>query len=165
MTESLREQLIKAGLAKPHADLPSTEARRRGRPQQKQHKARPAAPLASISSSATEPVSPPVLVRADKAQLREFIAKHRCNDPNAEIAFYFQQGDKIKHLYVTAEQQQALAHGELAIALLDGRRNLLPREQAKQFLAMDPARIVIFIEPAADEMSNLQEPSPSPPVD
>lgn len=161
MTESLREQLIKAGLAKPHADTPSTQVKRRSRPQQKPHKA----PPACASAPAAEPLIKPTVTRADKAQLRDFIARHRCNDASAEIAFYFQQGEKIKHLYVTAAQQQALAQGELAIALLDGRRHLLPTQQARQFLAMDPTRIVIFIEPTADDLLMLQEPSPPPPVD
>ncbi|EHQ52267.1 hypothetical protein ECTPHS_06222 [Ectothiorhodospira sp. PHS-1] len=178
MTQSLREQLLQAGLvteeqvkqveqakapkprqgerggprngkpgkggghgAEPGRRDPRTRNRRPGKPQEQTPRGTPrrqqaaaAAPRAAAAPDA----------RALKQQLRALVAAHRVNKEDADVAYHFQVGTTIKHLYVTAEQQAALAEGRLCIAFLDGRRNLLPVEQGREILRIDPSRTVIF---------------------
>lgn len=81
--------------------------------------------------------------KAMKSKLQALIRDNLLNDPNAEIAYNFTVGDKVKRIYVTAEQQRKLVAGELAIAFLDGKRNLVPAQIGDEILKLDPERTVV----------------------
>ena len=70
------------------------------------------------------------------------------NDESADIPYRFVVAGKVKQVYVTAEQQGRLATGELAIVLLDGKRNLVPSEIGDQVIALDPERVVVRHDPS-----------------
>ncbi|MCG5500762.1 DUF2058 family protein [Ectothiorhodospira lacustris] len=178
MTQSLREQLLQAGLvteeqvkqveqaktpvarqgerrgarnaapgkgghgAGPKRQGPRSPGRRTGKPQGQTPRGKPQGQQAS-ETPAPQAVPRPD-ARALKHQLRQLVAAHRMNKEEADVAYHFQVGSTIKHLYVTAEQQAALAEGRLCIAFLDGRRNLLPVAQGREILRIDPSRTVIF---------------------
>ena len=63
--------------------------------------------------------------REAKAQLAELLKDKALNDPAAEIARHFDYGNKIKRVYVNAEQLKALNAGELGVVQLDGRYLLI----------------------------------------
>ncbi|MBK1672797.1 hypothetical protein CKO35_05675 [Ectothiorhodospira shaposhnikovii] len=172
MTQSLREQLLQAGLVTEEqvrkveqARAPEARQGKRSGPQNgkpakagEKVKARPrrkarknpergsARSHNQLPSSVVTkaPLSPAADARALKQQLRELVTAHRVNKEEADVPYHFQVGTTIKHLYVTSEQQEALADGRLCIAFLDGRRNLLPSEQGREILRIDPSRTVIF---------------------
>jgi len=62
---------------------------------------------------------------------------------NAEIRYNFVVGTTIKYVFVTEEQQEKLANGELAITFLKGKRCIIPAETGKQILAINPEKVVI----------------------
>ena len=60
------------------------------------------------------------------------------NDAAADIRRYFEYGERIRHLYVTQEQLDALAEGKLGIVVLRGRYLLLDAEALAEFQAVAP---------------------------
>ena len=62
---------------------------------------------------------------------------------SAEIRYNFVVGTTIKYVFVTEEQQQGLANGELAITFLKGKRCIIPAEIGKQIHAINPGKIVV----------------------
>lgn len=63
---------------------------------------------------------------------------------SAEIRYNFVVGTTIKYLFVTPEQQEQLAGGELAITFLKGKRFIIPVETARQILEIDPGKMVVM---------------------
>ena len=60
--------------------------------------------------------------------IREIVSAGRRNRDDADIARYFMYKGRIRKLYVTAEQQQALAAEELGIVYLAGSYHLVEPE-------------------------------------
>lgn len=60
--------------------------------------------------------------------IREIVTAQRQNRDDADIARYFMYKGRIRKVYVTAEQQQALAADELGIVYLAGSYHLLQPE-------------------------------------
>lgn len=78
-----------------------------------------------------------------RKQLRELIAANAQNTEDASIRFNFVVGETVKYLYVTEEQQNAIAAGELSITFMDGKRCLVTPEIGEQIRALDDSKIVI----------------------
>ncbi|SEP88371.1 hypothetical protein SAMN05421693_10924 [Ectothiorhodospira magna] len=165
MTQSLREQMLQAGLvteeqvkqveqAKTSGNRPGERrAPRKGKSGQPgksgtqdrgRRQGRRPSTASKPAPAPRPPATPSAEARALKQQLRQLVAAHRLNSETADLPYHFQVGKTIKHLYVTAQQQADLAAGRLCIAFLDGRRNLLPVEQGQAILRLDPSRTVIF---------------------
>ncbi len=88
---------------------------------------------------------------ARKKELREkvhaLLQDKLQNREDADIRYNFAVGDNIKYLYVTAEQQQQLADGALAITFLEGKRCLISADIAQQLLEIDPGKLVVINTP------------------
>lgn len=155
MTQSLREQLLQAGLVS-EEQVRQTEnpaPRKTGKGRRGKAPNRRTPPKGKPSGDGTRQNTPPrkertapggPAERALKARLRELVSAHRENSEQADRPYHFQVGKTIKHVYVTPPQQQALAEGRLCIAFLDGRRHLLPAEVGREMLRLDPKRTVLF---------------------
>ncbi|SFM24380.1 hypothetical protein SAMN05421721_10191 [Ectothiorhodospira mobilis] len=152
MTQSLREQLLQAGLVSEErvrqAEAPAPRKSGKGRrgkgPRRAPRKGQ--APGGGARTAPRQEAAPAsgTTDRALKARLRELVSAHRENSEQADRPYHFQVGKTIKHVYVTPPQQQALAEGRLCIAFLDGRRHLLPAEVGREMLRLDPKRTVLF---------------------
>ncbi|PIE00083.1 MAG: hypothetical protein CSA79_05325 [Thiothrix nivea] len=98
-----------------------------------------------------------------RKQLRKLITTHSKNVEEADIRFNFVVGETVKYLFVTEEQQQAIADGKLSITFMDGKRCLIPPEIGQQVLALDNSKIVINFkdndtqEPATDPVSTTEQ--------
>ena len=85
--------------------------------------------------------------REQIARARQLIEAHRTNDPKAEIAYNFQDGNRIRTIRVTSPQRQALAMGRLAIVRGDRREfdfALTPRDVAQKLAEFAPDRVVLL---------------------
>lgn len=71
------------------------------------------------------------------------------NDANAEIPRHFPHANKIRRIYVTAEQLPRLNGGELAVVQLAGRYLLVSRETGLAAQAIDPDALVLLCDPHA----------------
>ncbi len=89
------------------------------------------------------------LRREARAKLEEFLKGRALNDPQAEIARHFPYGGKIKRIYVNAEQLRALNAGELGVAQLNGRYQLVTVADLDEVARIFPAAVALRVDPDA----------------
>ncbi|TAL71517.1 MAG: DUF2058 family protein [Rhodanobacter sp.] len=164
MSESLRDQLLKSGLAKPATAKPCPHGRHGG--------AKPAPPLASTKPMSEMDLAKAYALRAQtearerKAAQREAeeLARLRrerkqklgtlldgkaLNRPDTELVRNFEYGGKIRRMHVDAAQLAALNAGELGIVQFAGRYLLVAREVAEQVRAIDAHQLALLVDPDA----------------
>jgi uncharacterized protein YaiL (DUF2058 family) len=163
MGNSLRDELLKAGLAsEERLENPRRPKRSKAGPGKK-HKASPAQPRGEQSVGAPRHVlrenqrrtarfvrdttlgGGSVAESAKKAlrrKIQELIEKERLNDAQADVAYHFVKGKRIKRIYVTQEQRSQLGAGAIVVAVLEGNHHLLPHSVAEQLLALAPQAVV-----------------------
>ncbi len=73
--------------------------------------------------------------RGGPEALKKLLELSRLNDPAGNIPHHFVCDGRIKTIYVTAEQRQALADGTLAIVVLD-RYHLVPLAVAQRIQSL-----------------------------
>jgi uncharacterized protein YaiL (DUF2058 family) len=174
MSESLRDQLLKSGLAK----KPKPEAKPVPKaPPPKHHR-----PHQHARAQPPRPAPPPKkddvdLARAyamraksereerERAQREaERIAREKkerktrltallngktLNHADADVARHFPHGNKIRRIYCTKEQLEKLNKGELAIVQLAGRYLLVDKDIALQAQAIQAESLVLLCDPNA----------------
>lgn len=87
-----------------------------------------------------------------KQKLATLLGGKALNDAAAEIPRHFPHTNKIRRIYVTAEQLPRLNGGELAIVQFAGRYLLVARETALAAQAIDAEALVLLCDPhAVDE--------------
>jgi uncharacterized protein YaiL (DUF2058 family) len=74
--------------------------------------------------------------------IRSIVEAHRLNRDDAEIARNFMFRGRIRKLYVTPGQQQALSEGRLGIVYLAGGYHLLAAEQLDAVSRIDTGHVV-----------------------
>jgi len=67
-------------------------------------------------------------------------------DENCEIVYNFEHNKKIKRIYINAEMKQQVVNGQLGIARIEGRYELVPLDIAEKIQQRNENRIVIFNE-------------------
>ncbi len=77
-------------------------------------------------------------------ELKKLIPPAARNEAEAEEARYFQYAGKIRKLFVTAGQQQALNRGELGIVSFKGRHYILDAGVLERVRAIKPEAIAFF---------------------
>lgn len=174
MSDSLRDQLLKAGLADAkQAKKAQHEQRQRRREQNQRGKKAPvekteAQKLAEAAAQAERERSRTLNAeqaaarerKALKAQLREVVAKHELKTGTGDIGFNFPHEGKIKRLYVNKEQHAQLGRGHLAIAQFERRYRLLPKAAAEKLRALAPDLFVFRAEPPAEDDAYADHPVP-----
>lgn len=172
MTESLRDQLIKAGF-KPKPK-PKTGQKPPGRARKRKAKGaggkgtgrgkgdgQGISLAAAYAAKEKSEQRDQELRKAEKMRLdaerrrqndklRELLDGKALNDPNAEIARHFQDGERITRIYVTPEQQQGLADGNLGIVKLRRRYWLVGSDIARQASAIKPDAVIDLSNEAGD---------------
>lgn len=150
MAISLKDQLLKAGLAD------SKRAR------QADHARRQAAKGRTDGETAAEAVQKAREAQLEKdrganrlrllaqeqkaivAQIRQLIEAHRIERKGGELSYQFTDERKVKKLLVSEPQQYQLIHGQIAIARLDDRYELIPAAIAEKIRQRDAATIVLL---------------------
>ncbi len=77
-----------------------------------------------------------------RQRLRDFLLREQRNDRSGEIPFNFTADNRIRRLYVTPAQRDALQKGELLIAVLGKRDFIIAPAQAQQARAMDASLFI-----------------------
>ena len=80
--------------------------------------------------------------KALRRKIQELVQTWRLNHPQADVAYNFVKGKRIKRIYVTQAQRAELTAGAIVIAALDGDHHLLPRRVAEELLALAPQTVV-----------------------
>lgn len=169
MSNSLRDQLLKAGLVSEEQVRQAEQARReRKRPPRKKPKSQDEKASRPTPEPAKKALSQPPQGEQRKSkrqqareaarerklldrQLEAILAEAARNAPEAGIAHHFTRGSKIKHLYVTEGQQAQLAAGELAIVGFHGRHYLVARHDAQRLSDIDPKLFIFRHDPEAPD--------------
>lgn len=87
--------------------------------------------------------------RENDRRLQTLVGAHALNRPEAELARHFEYGKRIRRVYVTAEQMRALNAGELGVVQWHGRFYLLPAERVMEVLDFAPEHVALRIDPNA----------------
>lgn len=171
MSESLRDQLLKSGIARTLKSEPRAQpkqSQRRPEPRerpsesrQKPHDARPrheidlakAYALRDSSDRAErERMQREAEQRARekkerKQRLTTLLQGNALNAKDADIPRHFPHANKIRRVYVTAEQLPKLNGGELGIVQIAGRYVLVTSQVAKEARAIDADALVLLCDP------------------
>ncbi|MFP4245373.1 MAG: DUF2058 domain-containing protein [Ectothiorhodospira sp.] len=154
MANALQEQLLKSGLVD---EKKLKQARQSGprKGKKKKGKGNPeAAPAPSAADEArrreaersrrlNEERRAAAERKARQAQIRQLIETHRESRAGADVAYHFQHGRVIRHVYVTPRQRDRLGSGHLAIVTLDESYEVVPRETADRIAERDPERVIV----------------------
>lgn len=90
--------------------------------------------------------------KAIEAQIIQLIEKNKLDRRGGEIGFNFTFEQKIKKLYVSALQQKLLAAGNIAIAHIDQRFELIPAQVATKIAERDPSRVIFCTQASVDSL-------------
>ncbi|MCS4503559.1 DUF2058 domain-containing protein [Arhodomonas aquaeolei] len=178
MSNSLREQMLKSGLAS-EEDVKRVESQKKGRKKgPKKKKSQRQAPKSDAASHAelydqAKRARDRDLNRereaerrrqADEKAARKMVldSEIRRSERDADVAFHFTHGERIKRLYVTGAQQTQLARGELAIARTRGHYRLIPAEVADRVEPVAPFLIAFRGGPVEGEDDPAYEEHPIP---
>lgn len=170
MSESLRDQLLKSGLARtvrpePRKDLPPSRSGASAKaPSRPPRRASGAIDLARAYAlrERTEREQREREQRAAEQRARERKERKQklavllngvaLNDANADLPRHFPHLNRIRRIHVTQAQLPRLNGGELAVVQFAGRYLLVTREVALAAQAVDAEALVLLCDPqAADE--------------
>lgn len=84
-----------------------------------------------------------------KQKITALLAGHSLNHAEADVARHFPHADKIRRVYVTAEQLPLVNAGELGVVQWAGRFLLVKRDVAITAQKIDPAAVVLLCDPNA----------------
>lgn len=160
MGESLRDQLLKAGLvSKAKVKNVDIEAKRKAKQARKKESSGNAAvdtdsaALRAAKRQAEKVARDKELNRQKeairvqkelKARVRQLIKRNQVNDPEGEIPRNFVEGKHIKRMYVNEEQNKMLSEGRLAITVFGERHYLVPLAIAENLLEISPQSVVFL---------------------
>ena len=166
MSSSLRDQLVKAGLAtssqakKAEKQSRAEQASRRQRsakknndgsaaeiPESPQDKARRLqAEKAKRDKQLAKTRNDKYAQRALRAEIRQLLTEHdqrtKVTDADA-VAYNFVHGKKIKRIYVSKAQRELLSSGRLVVINNDGNYHFVTPDIASRIEQRDPKRIIV----------------------
>ena len=89
------------------------------------------------------------LKKERKEKLAKLLDGKSLNAKDADVARNFPHGDKIRRIYVTADQLVQLNRGELGVVQVAGRYVLVSKEVALEAKSIDEAALVLLPDPNA----------------
>jgi uncharacterized protein YaiL (DUF2058 family) len=161
MTDSLRDQLLKLGLANKQQAKQATAHK----PKPSRHqpaKPDPAATAAQRAQAAkllrdqelNRKEQAKLEARARAAQLRQLIDQHRLPPLQTDDYFSFMNGQRIARVPVDAERRAGLSAGTLLIASFAGRYDIIPASAAERLRERDPAVVIDPNAPVGNNTGN-----------
>jgi uncharacterized protein YaiL (DUF2058 family) len=160
MAESLRDQLLKSGIARQikteSRPKPGKHERRPPPPQKRERSEIDLAKAYAIRDSTERAERDRVQREAEqrareKKERRQKLASllngKALNKPDADIPRHFPHANKIRRIYVTADQLPQLNGGELGIVQLAGRYLLVSGEIARTAREIDAEALVLLCDP------------------
>ena len=80
--------------------------------------------------------------KALRRKIEALVDKERLNDAQADVAYHFVKGKRIKRIYVTQAQREQLGSGAIVVAALDGNHHLMTQSAAGQLVALAPHAVI-----------------------
>lgn len=162
MSDSLRDQLLKAGLTtEQDVKRTRTQKKQKGRQQRNRGKGQSSAESEAArrhaEAQAQKRARDRTLNQRREAEKRQQAEEHAARElvvsneiahgKDGDIAFNFTHDGRIKKIHVNREQQNRLASGELAIARTRGRFRLIPRAVAERVRPRAPFLVAYLADP------------------
>ncbi len=162
MSHSLRDQLLKAGLVN---EKQAKKAKQEKRKQAKQQRKSKTAALSDTQLRAQQALAEKAErdrrlnrerqqaseQKAREAQIKQLIETNRLPIKDSEIPFHFEDGKKIKRIYVSDPIREQLAGGRLVIVKADSQYEVVPVAVAEKIRARDEQRVIFCNEPQSGE--------------
>jgi uncharacterized protein len=150
MSDSLRDQLLKAGLVtKKQAAQSERQQFRGGKGRKSSPGTGPAPPddaaraaKAARDRDLNREQQAKIDARARRAQLRQIIDQHRVPSPESDEYFSFVDGGKVRRIAVDAGLRARLVAGTLHIVRCDGHYSMVPADAAALVRERDAAALV-----------------------
>jgi len=170
MSESLRDQLLKAGLGKKKPNVETKPAPKHHAPRYNTQKPAPSAattksaPDVDLARAYAQRAQAERAAREQAQREAERLARERkerkhklvalltgkaMNDDDADVPRHFPHGNKIRRIYCTKDQLEKLNRGELAVVQLAGRYLLVESTVAVQAQAIQSDALVLLCDPNA----------------
>ena len=159
MSESLRDQLLKAGFkpspqSKPHKHTQSKPEPRKQRAPAEPDLAQAFALRAKVERAEREAIEREAREKAEarkerKRKLQALLEGKALNKADADQPRNFEFAGKIRRVYVTADQLQQLNRGELGVVMHGGRAVVIARDVALQVQAIAPEVVALLVDPSA----------------
>jgi len=166
MSQSLQDQLLKAGLISKDRANKANKEKHQNRPKGKK------APQPSESQRLAREAAERDAARARQinlqraedgrkkdlsAQVDQLIREHKLDRKGGEIAYKFTRGSAIRQIMVTQALQEKIVAGQLAIVSLDTRFELVP-QQVAQRIEERVAGTVILLNPRQQQTVDAEDP-------
>lgn len=160
MSESLRDQLLKAGF-KPSPKSPprAKPSRRKSEPRKPRPPAEPDLAQAFAMRAKADRIEREAAEREArekaaekkerKRKLQVLLEGKALNKTDADQPRNFEFAGKIRRVYVTAEQLRQLNQGELGVVMQGGRALVIARDVALQVQTIAPEVVALLVDPSA----------------
>lgn len=153
MANSLQDQLRKAGLVDSRQLSAVTKEKKKQEKQQRKHKVETVDETKVNAQQAREEKverdrqlnfqrDEEARARAIVAQIKQLIA-HSEVPRSGELPYNFTDGTKIKKILVSADMQDRLSNGRLAIVKFEERYTVVPKAVAEKIQLRDPAYVIV----------------------
>ena len=159
MSESLRDQLLKAGFKPSPSARPKQHVRHTPEPRKPREPAEPdlakafalraRADRAEREAAEREAREKAAAKKERKRKLQALLAGKALNREDAEQVRNFEFAGKIRRLYVTPDQLRGINAGELGVVMQNGRAVLVLREIALEAQATAPEAVALLVDPNA----------------
>lgn len=180
MSQSLADQLIQAGLAKPEQAQKRAVKKTKHKKSPKTSRAHSAGKQKAKNQAQAVNASVVKLLDATPAnkqqaeterrhvlnlKIAQLFGKHNTAHPKGERTYSYQYENKIKRIYLSEQQRQQLIAGDLAITVFKAKTTLIPADIINELLAIDPARFVHHAQTHSPEntQENTSENTPDDP--
>ena len=177
MSNSLRDQLVKAGLATneqakkaEREKRAEAQARRQGGKGKKKGKAKGQAEAKAVDPARerarkrqaqkaardrelAEERNAKAAAKALRAEIKDIVRQNdrrKSKSEDSDVAYQFVHGKKIKRVYVPPSQRDELIKGQLVIVNDDGTYHFVDKAIAEQIKKRDPKRIIVANADQAD---------------
>lgn len=159
MTDSLREQLLKAGFRPAPSPKPEKHVRQKPEPRKPLGTAEPdlaqafalraRAERAEHDAAEREAREHAAAKKERKRKLQALLVGKALNRPDAEHIRNFEFAEKIRRVYVTPEQLRQLNGGDLGVVMHGGHAVLVARATALEAQAIAPELVPLLVDPGA----------------
>jgi uncharacterized protein YaiL (DUF2058 family) len=92
------------------------------------------------------------------AQVKQLIELNKQPKDADGLAYHFNDGNKVKTLYVSETMREQIIRGRLAIVKLGSSYEVVASEVAKKIGLRDPAYIIVHNEQGTDAVDNKDDP-------
>ncbi len=161
MSNSLQDQLLKAGMINKKKAQSAKKAKHQQKVQAKKGELTEAQLAKQRAEKAKkEKIEKDRLLNQQRneqakqkaivAQIRQIIQTNRLTDTEGETAYNFTDQKIIKRIYITEALINDLSRGSLAVALMDDQYHLIPKGAAEKIRQQDESYIIVLNDQAED---------------